>query len=77
MSKTDINLTIDSLERDLGQKFAYPASTKSFLIGSRPDIRAPYRLIEQTPTKTSTGAVLENPPFRFTIPQGLIVTQRF
>ncbi|MCX7254314.1 MAG: phosphomethylpyrimidine synthase ThiC, partial [Burkholderiales bacterium] len=62
MSKTDINLTIDSLERDLGQKFAYPASTKSFLIGSRPDIRAPYRLIEQTPTKTSTGAVLENPP---------------
>ena len=55
-------LTIDNLEKELGQKFAYPASSKSFLIGSRPDIKAPYRLIEQTPTKTSDGSFLDNPP---------------
>lgn len=55
-------ITLDSLERDLGQKFAYPASSKHYLTGSRPDIAAPFRLIEQTATKTSTGALLENPP---------------
>jgi phosphomethylpyrimidine synthase len=56
------SITIDSLEKDLGQKFAYPASAKQYLIGSRPDIRAPFRLIEQTSTKTSTGEDLQNPP---------------
>jgi len=55
-------LTLGSLEHDLGQKFAYPASTKQYLTGSRPDILAPYRLIQQTATKTTTGELLENPP---------------
>ena len=55
-------LTLGSLEQDLGQKFAYPASSKQFIRGSRPDILAPYRVIEQTATKTSTGELLENPP---------------
>ena len=55
-------LTIVGLEKDLGQKFAYPASSKKYIQGSRPDVLAPYRLIEQTPTNTSSGEVLENPP---------------
>lgn len=55
-------LTILGLEKDLGQKFAYPASSKKYIQGSRPDVLAPYRLIEQTPTNTSSGEVLENPP---------------
>jgi len=55
-------LTLGSLEQDLGQKFAYPASSKKYLTGSRPDILAPYRVIEQTATKTTTGELLENPP---------------
>ena len=59
--KSKNTLTIDHLEKELGQKFAYPSSTKSFLIGSRPDIKAPYRLIEQTPTKTSDGTFFNNP----------------
>ena len=60
--KSKNTLTIDHLEKELGQKFAYPASTKSYFVGSRPDIKAPYRLIEQTPTKTSSGEMLQNPP---------------
>lgn len=60
--KSKNTLTIDHLEKELGQKFAYPSSTKSFLVGSRPDIKAPYRLIEQTPTKTSDGTFFNNPP---------------
>lgn len=60
--KSKNSITIDRLEQELGQKFAYPASSKSFLIGSRPDLKAPYRLIEQTPTKTSTGELIHNPP---------------
>ena len=55
-------ITIDSLEKDLGLKFAYPASTKKYFLGSRPDIQAPYRVIEQTSTTTSTGEVISNPP---------------
>ena len=39
--------SLKSLERDFGQKFAYPASTKTYLEGSRPDIKAPFRMIEQ------------------------------
>ena len=42
--------TLKSLERDFGQKFAYPASTKTYLEGSRSDIKAPIRMIEQLPT---------------------------
>lgn len=34
--------SLKSLERDFGQKFAYPASTKTYLEGSRPDIKAPF-----------------------------------
>ena len=55
-------ITIDSLEKDLGLKFAYPASTKKYFLGSRPDIQAPDRVIEQTSTTTSTGEVISNPP---------------
>ena len=55
-------ITIDSLEKDLGLKFAYPSSTKKYFVGSRPDIQAPYRVIEQTSTTTSTGEVINNPP---------------
>ncbi len=55
-------ITLDSLEKDLGKKFAYPASTKKYFTGSRPDIQAPYRVIEQTSTTTSTGEVMQNPP---------------
>jgi phosphomethylpyrimidine synthase len=55
-------ITIDSLEKDLGLKFAYPASTKKYFLGSRTDIQAPYRVIEQTSTTTSTGEVISNPP---------------
>ena len=43
--------SLKSLERDFGQKFAYPASTKTYLQGSRPDIKAPIRMIEQLPTR--------------------------
>ena len=32
--------SLKSLERDFGQKFAYPASSKTYLTGSRPDIKA-------------------------------------
>jgi len=41
---------LDSLARDLGQKFAYPASTKTYLPGSRPDVRAPVRMVAQADT---------------------------
>ncbi|MCS6766676.1 MAG: phosphomethylpyrimidine synthase ThiC [Candidatus Protistobacter heckmanni] len=49
------------LARDLGQKFAYPASQKHYLTGSRPDVRAPVRIITQTPTTTGNVAA-QNPP---------------
>lgn len=51
----------EHLAQDLGQKFAYPASQKAYLTGSRPDIRVPYRLIKQQPTR-SHDAELPNPP---------------
>ncbi|MEY4112317.1 MAG: hypothetical protein RL082_818 [Pseudomonadota bacterium] len=64
--------SLKSLERDFGQKFAYPASTKTYLEGSRPDIKAPIRMIEQLPTKTGETET-SNPPlthlFRCMTPQ--------
>ncbi|MGB0712805.1 MAG: phosphomethylpyrimidine synthase ThiC, partial [Gammaproteobacteria bacterium] len=39
----------------------FPASTKAYTEGSRPDIRVPYREIEQTDTHTN-GAPEKNPP---------------
>ncbi len=41
----------------------FPASTKTFLVGSRPDIRVPFREIALSPTTTQRGAE-ENPPVR-------------
>ena len=43
--------SLKSLERDFGQKFAYPASTKTYLQGSRPDVKAPIRMIGQLSTR--------------------------
>ena len=53
--------SLKSLERDFGQKFAYPASTKTYLEGSRPDIKAPFRMIEQLSTRVGEQMVA-NPP---------------
>ena len=53
--------TLDSLEKDFEQKFAYPASEKVYLTGSRPDIRVPIRVIQQTPTEIN-GVKTPNPP---------------
>ena len=53
--------SLKSLEHDFGQKFAYPASTKTYLEGSRPDIKAPIRMIEQLPTRVGEEMVA-NPP---------------
>ena len=53
--------SLKSLERDFGQKFAYPASTKTYLEGSRPDIKAPIRMIEQLSTRVGEEMV-PNPP---------------
>lgn len=53
--------SFESLESDLDQKFAYPASTKTYLTGSRPDIRVPIRTILQTATRTEQGE-MPNPP---------------
>ena len=53
--------SLDSLARDLGQKFAFPASTKTYLQGSRPDIRAPIRVIQQQDTQVADKLV-PNPP---------------
>ena len=61
MTKNTTIATLDALERDLGQKFAYPASTKTYLQGSRPDIKAPIRMIEQQSTEIN-GKIVANPP---------------
>ena len=53
--------SLKSLERDFGQKFAYPASSKTYLAGSRPDINAPVRMIEQFATRVGEKMV-PNPP---------------
>ncbi len=39
----------------------FPASTKIYLTGSRPDLKIPMRRIDQSPTQTQQGPV-ENPP---------------
>ncbi len=41
----------------------FPASKKTFVVGSRPDIRVPFREIALSPTTTQRGAE-ENPPVR-------------
>ncbi|NSX05376.1 phosphomethylpyrimidine synthase ThiC [Cupriavidus gilardii] len=53
--------SFESLASDLDQKFAYPASNKTYLTGSRPDIRVPIRTILQTATRTEQGE-MPNPP---------------
>ncbi|MCC7006838.1 MAG: phosphomethylpyrimidine synthase ThiC [Ottowia sp.] len=51
----------NELAHDLGQKFAYPASQKTYLQGSRADLRVPFRQIAQQSTQSSKG-LLPNPP---------------
>lgn len=60
-AKTAPAASFDSLQTELDQKFAYPASSKTYIIGSRPDIRVPMRTIKQTATRTDQGEML-NPP---------------
>ena len=59
-SKSEIP-SLKSLEHDFSQKFAYPASTKTYLEGSRPDIKAPIRMIDQQATRVGEQMVA-NPP---------------
>ncbi|CAJ91387.1 phosphomethylpyrimidine synthase ThiC [Cupriavidus necator] len=61
MARTAPAASFESLESDLDQKFAYPASSKTYLTGSRPDIRVPLRTILQTSTRTDKGE-MQNPP---------------
>ncbi|RDK09885.1 phosphomethylpyrimidine synthase ThiC [Cupriavidus lacunae] len=61
MARTAPAASFESLESDLDQKFAYPASSKTYLTGSRPDIRVPLRTILQTSTRTDKGE-MSNPP---------------
>jgi len=61
MARTAPAASFESLESDLDQKFAYPASSKTYLTGSRPDIRVPLRTILQTATRTEKGE-MANPP---------------
>lgn len=49
------------IAQELGQKFAYPASHKTYLTGSRPDIRVPFRQILQQNTRSGNTELL-NPP---------------
>ena len=61
MARTAPAASFESLESDLDQKFAYPASSKTYIAGSRPDIRVPMRTILQTATRTEKGE-MANPP---------------
>jgi len=61
MARTAPAASFESLESDLDQKFAYPASSKTYINGSRPDIRVPMRTILQTATHTDKGE-MQNPP---------------
>ena len=61
MARTAPAASFESLESDLDQKFAYPASSKTYITGSRPDIRVPLRTILQTATRTEKGE-MANPP---------------
>jgi phosphomethylpyrimidine synthase len=57
-SSTDFSV----LSAELSAGFAYPASQKVYLQGSRPDLHVPLRQISQNPTRTVGGALLSNPP---------------
>jgi phosphomethylpyrimidine synthase len=45
----------------LAYPIAFPASRKKYIVGSRPDLRVPYREISLTPTHGSRG-IEDNPP---------------
>ncbi|MGO3858099.1 MAG: phosphomethylpyrimidine synthase ThiC [Neisseriaceae bacterium] len=55
--------SFDALSQDINSQFAYPASTRIYLPGSRPDIQVPVREIAQTDTQTDKGTT-PNPPIR-------------
>jgi phosphomethylpyrimidine synthase len=61
MNKPSDIPSIEGLEKDFEQKFAYPASEKKYLLGSRPDIRVPLRWISQQSTQVNDQKSL-NPP---------------
>ncbi len=61
MAQSAPTTSFESLASDLDQKFAYPASSKTYIVGSRPDIRVPMRTIVQTNTRTEQGEST-NPP---------------
>ena len=61
MNKPSDIPSIEVLEKDFEQKFAYPASEKKYLVGSRPDIRVPLRWISQQSTQINDQKI-SNPP---------------
>ncbi len=61
MNKPSDIPSIEGLEKDFEQKFAYPASEKKYLVGSRPDIRVPLRWISQQSTQVNDQKT-PNPP---------------
>ena len=61
MNKPSDIPSIEVLEKDFEQKFAYPASEKKYLTGSRPDIRVPLRWISQQSTQINDQKIA-NPP---------------
>jgi len=61
MNKPSDIPSIEVLEKDFEQKFAYPASEKKYLVGSRPDIRVPLRWISQQSTQINDQKI-PNPP---------------
>lgn len=61
MNKPSDIPSIEVLEKDFEQKFAYPASEKKYLVGSRPDIRVPMRWISQQSTQVNDQKS-PNPP---------------
>lgn len=60
-SSTHISTSFSQLSEGIQLQFAYPHSRRSYIVGSRPDIRVPYREILQDPTITAKGSE-ENPP---------------
>src|ERR1700694_449338 len=54
----------DVIDRETAEttaKATLPASRKVYVGGSRPDLQEPFREVEQSPTRASTGEI-ENPP---------------
>src|SRR4051812_6942191 len=47
-----------------------PGSHKIFVAGSRPDVRVPMREIRVSPTQTSAGITVQNPPVTVYDPSG-------